>query len=103
MSKAVVLMNDVEDIQERFRVKLKVFEVEISKKYPGGIKAKFALFDMIDRTQKLILLVDNHEPFGFHVHGELPKNSRLLLNTINYREALKEFWCLTWEIINAKN
>ena len=100
MTKAVVLLDQKLDISERYRAELKAFVVEICKKYPEGIKVSFALIDVIQKIPKL--LIDNHAPFGFHVHEELPdnKDSRRRLKTNDYLEALDEFWRLTKEITN---
>lgn len=102
MAKAVILVDQALNLSERFRVELKVFEVDSSDKYPEGIKVKFVLIDVIQKAPRL--LVDNHEPFGFHVHEELPENKevRRTLKTKNYLEALDEFWRLAKEITNDK-
>lgn len=99
MAKALVVLNQVLDVSERFRVELKVLQIEASEKYPEGVKVRFVLIDVIHKVPRL--LVDNHEPFGFHVHEELPENkqARRLLPTRDYVEALSEFWRLTKEII----
>lgn len=99
MAKALIVLNQVLDISERFRVELKVFEVEASAKYPEGIKVRFVLIDVIHKVARL--LIDNHEPFGFHVHEELPENksARRLLSTRDYAEALDEFWRIAKEIV----
>ncbi len=63
----------------------------------------FALLDVIDKVPRL--LVDNHAPFGFHVHAELPKNkqARKSLATKDYQEALDEFWRLVKEIVKNED
>jgi hypothetical protein len=103
MGKAKVLLDQNLDVSERFRVELKVFEVDPSARFPGGIKVSFALLDVIDKVPRL--LIDNHEPFGFHVHAELPKdkNARKLLAIKDYQEALNEFWHLIKDIIENEN
>ena len=103
MAKAVVLLDQKLDVSERYRVELKVFEVDPSDKFPDGIKVSFALIDVIQKVPRL--LVDNHAPFGFHVHEELPgkSDSRRKLNTKDYMQALDEFWRLAKEISNAEN
>lgn len=72
------------------------------KKYPDGIKAGFAL---IDSEGTVRLLVDNHEPFGFHVHSRLPKNKkhRDKIETINYSEAMDLFFEEVRRIIREDN
>ena len=103
MGKSKVLLDESLDISEKFRVELKVFEVEASDRYPEGIKVRFVLIDRVEKVPRL--LVDNHVPFGFHVHEELPHNkeSRRTLNVQNYFDALGEFKRLTKEIIKNEN
>lgn len=50
------------------------------------------------------LLVDNHEPFGFHIHTQLPedKNVRIQLPVSNYSEALQLFRQEVERIINRE-
>lgn len=103
MPKAIVLMEQYLDLSERYRVELKVFEVEKSHKFPEGIKVSFVLLDLFQRQPRL--LIDNHAPYGFHVHEELPKSKdvRRLLPVTNYAEALDQFWCLVKEIVRYEN
>jgi hypothetical protein len=103
MAKAKVLLEQNLDISARFRVELNIFEVEPSKKFPGGIRVSFALIDAIAKVPRL--LIDNHEPFGFHVHSELPKNkhARKLLAAKDCSEALNEFWRLIEDIIKNED
>lgn len=76
----------------KYAVDMKVFEVQKSKKFPGGIKAKFLLKDIELGFARL--LVDNHEPFGFHMHTKLPeeKDHRMELDVIDYNEAMALFF-----------
>ncbi|MEK6627689.1 MAG: hypothetical protein AABY53_03615 [Bdellovibrionota bacterium] len=103
MTKANLLLNSAFNISERYRVELKVFEVSLNQKYPEGVKARFILIDVLNKVPRLI--VDNHAPFGFHVHANLPKekNKRLRLETSNYLEALLKFWDLVKEILSYEN
>ena len=75
----------------KYQVDIKVFEVEKSRKFPGGIKAKFLLRDIELGFPRL--LMDNHEPYGFHMHTRLPeeKQHRLALDVADYNEALDLF------------
>lgn len=100
---AKVLLDQELSISERFRVELKVFEVGQSKKFPSGIKVSFALIDVIERAPRL--LIDNHAPFGFHVHSELPKRPKIRreLKMDDYREALDEFWRLVEGVIKNED
>ncbi len=103
MKTANVLMDVRLEISERYRVELKVFEVEAREKYPGGIKVSYVLFDSILRVPWL--LVDNHAPYGLHVHEELPdnKDARRLLKTTDHLKALDEFWRLVKEFTGDKS
>ncbi len=102
MKTAKVLLDERLELSERYRVELKVFEVEAREKHPEGIKVRFVLIDAILGVPRL--LVDNHAPFGFHVHEELPdnKDARRLLKTTDHLKALDEFWRLVKEITNDK-
>ena len=101
MTKATILLDQKLDISERYRVELKVFEVQKSERFPERIKVSFILIDVIAKVPRL--LIDNHAPFGFHVHEDLPNNkeSRRQLPVSDYSEALEEFWRLAKEIING--
>ena len=72
-------------------------------KYPEGVKAKFVLIDILEKEPRL--LVDNHEPFGFHVHDGLPKNKskRVSLNVEDHEEALEIFWSYVWKVLENEN
>ncbi len=76
----------------KYLADLKVFDVGKSKKYPDGIKAKFVLLDIEFGFARLLL--DNHHPFGFHLHTKLPtdKEHRELLTMTDYREAMDFFF-----------
>lgn len=103
MKRATVLLSRAWDISERFRIELKVFAVKASAKYPQGIKARYALIDVINKYPRLV--VDNHEPFGFHAHIALPKerNNRLLLKGVDYLEAKDIFLNMVEEILKYEN
>jgi hypothetical protein len=99
MAKATLILDQGLEISERYRVELKVFKVDPSERFPDGIKVSFALLDVIDKVPRL--LVDNHAPFGFHVHTELPKNKQVRKPLVvkNYQEALDEFLRLVKGIV----
>ncbi len=71
---------------------IKVMEVSKNNKFPDGIKAKFVLQDIELGFARL--LVDNHQPFGFHMHTKMPqeKDHREVLESTNYSEALDMFF-----------
>jgi hypothetical protein len=68
-----------------------VNEVGKSKKFPDGIKARFVLVNAEAGYPRL--LVDNHQPYGFHMHTKLPhdKEHRVLLDVSDHNEALEVF------------
>lgn len=76
----------------RYEARIKVLEVPRSLKFPDGFKVSCVLLDLKAKTVRLVL--DNHEPFGYHVHTELPhkKNVRLQIEVKNYFEAIRFFF-----------
>lgn len=59
---------------------------------PDGIKCVFRVLREKTRGSEdfeLILLIDNHEPFGFHCHDKLPMlhDSRKPIQASNWKEA----------------
>lgn len=91
MATTRTIINEAFAISSRDRVVLLAMEVPVSKKFPTSIKAKFVLFDSEGGYPRL--LVDNHEPFGFHMHTQLPEDSSVLvpLSVKDYNEALAIF------------
>lgn len=89
---ARVLIDEHFAINEKYRVIIKVYKVLKGKKFPQGIKAKFVLIDV--DLGKPRLLLDNHEPFGFHMHTALPEDSelRVILDVANYNKAMGIFF-----------
>lgn len=90
--KAIVLIDRKQVIQGgRYLISIKVYEVGPSKKYPDGIKAKFVLQDTVNGYARL--LVDNHEPHGFHIHTRLPhdRTHRESLDVSGHDDALTLF------------
>ncbi len=86
LARTLVLGND-----GRYEVDIKVFAVPKSDKFPLGIKARFVLLDTYEEIARL--LVDNHEPYGFHIHAKLPMEPdyRERLETSDHEEALQKF------------
>ena len=91
MADAEIVLNQRFILLGRYRVEAKVYKVEKNKKFPDGIKARYVLIDLEERVPRL--LVDNHEPFGFHMHTALPgdKNVRVGMDTNQFQEAYEEF------------
>lgn len=81
--------NASDKLGRKYRVVIKVVELEEHPQYPEGVKALFKLF-RLDKNgeEQLILLLDNHEPFGFHEHHRLPENKKVRrsLNTKKWEE-----------------
>lgn len=71
---------------------IKVFDVNKSKKFPEGIKAKFALQNI--ETKEILLLIDNHAPYSYHMHAKLPTDheKRGPMTVTSYKEALAIFF-----------
>ena len=103
MAGAKVLLDDVLVFNEgRLFAELKVFEVPKSKRFPEGIKVRCVLVD--NEIQKPLLLLDNHEPFGFHLHTKLPedKNFRMSLEIKTYPEAIAYFLKEAKKVVNRE-
>lgn len=85
------LINETFAMSSRYRAVLLAIEVPVSKKFPTGIKARFVMIDTAGGFPRL--LVDNHEPFGFHMHTQLPEDSsvREQLSVSDHNEALAVF------------
>jgi hypothetical protein len=92
MSATRIILDEQFAINRRYRVILFALEVPVSRKFPKGIKAKFVLIDVEGNFPRL--LVDNHEPFGFHMHMGLPKNKdiRVELPVNDHNDALVLFY-----------
>ncbi len=91
MAASRVLLSETFALNSRYRVVLIVLEVAKSRKFPGGVKAKFVLIDVEGNHPRL--LVDNHEPYGFHMHTRLPEDAsvRVELSVKDHHEALDVF------------
>ena len=103
MKKAIVLLSERLDVSEKFRVELTVLKVVPSARHPEGVKVSFVLIDTERGVPRLV--VDNHAPFGFHVHTRLPekRDERQILPTTDYVEALDEFWRFVKEIVRDED
>jgi hypothetical protein len=75
----------------RFEAHIKVYEVGRSFKFPDGFKVRCALIEK--ESGVLRILLDNHEPYGYHLHTKLPedKNFRVTIEVKNYSEAISIF------------
>lgn len=78
-------------------VEIEIYETKNFAMFSEGVTATFRLFAIDENgAKKLIYLIDNHEPLGFHEHDELPDNhhSRNQLHVKNWQDA--------WRIFQAK-
>ena len=93
MKKASILIDKSQSLLNgRFVLKIKVLRVKKDEKYPDGIKAKFAMLDI--EKQIIRLLIDNHEPWGYHIHPYLPEDHsvRTRIGAKDYQEAANIFF-----------
>lgn len=84
-----------------FRYKVEVFVEDHAdtNKYPEGVKAIFKMIRLDvgkENETELVVLIDNHRPFGFHYHDKLPRNH-------NFRQPLHIVdWKVAWDIFQTK-
>lgn len=87
-----------------YKIEISIKKHEDRESYPEGVKAIFRLF-RLDRNEnnepELLVLIDNHQPFGFHSHDKLPTyhNSRTILHITDWREAWNIFQVKCKEIL----
>lgn len=76
----------------KYYANIRIIKVSSSIKFPDGIKVKCVLIDT--ENNRPLLLLDNHEPFGYHFHPLLPddKKFRLTISINSYEEAIKIFF-----------
>ena len=88
MAKAQVIVDYRLILSERYEEVVKIYHVGKSKKYPDGYKVRCALLDIQNSTIRLLL--DNHEPFGYHIHTDLPlnKDKRVSVKVTSYKDAV---------------
>lgn len=73
--------------------------------YPDGIKSVFKIKrekTAGDEDFEAVVLIDNHEPFGFHEHPKLPEKHdfRRSIHVSTWQEAWREFEKRIEEILN---
>lgn len=88
----------------KYKIEISIEEHKDRDKYPEGVKATFKLIrlDINEENEtELVVLIDNHKPFGFHSHDKLPQNHdfREVLHVDNWREAWKIFQAKCQEIL----
>jgi hypothetical protein len=102
MSRVEILVDERIAFQSgRYVAYLKVLIVPKSRKFTEGLKVRCVLVDQ--HLGRPILLLDNHEPFGFHIHTKMPEDSkfRAPLYVQSYQQAIDVF--LTEVEILVKN
>jgi hypothetical protein len=74
-----------------FIAHMKIQSVPKDDNRPDGYKVNFVLVDL--RNLEPVLIVDNHKPFGYHLHPDASEdhNSRIELHVNTPYEALEIF------------
>jgi hypothetical protein len=87
---------------EQYEAHIKVFEVFENPKFPQGYKVSCALVEK--ETGVLYVLLDNHEPYGYHLQTKLPKdkNFRVSIDVQDYKEAIELFFDEVKKVQNEK-
>lgn len=87
----------------RYEARIVAYEVSKSKKFPDGIKLSCVLLDTEEKVPRLLL--DNHEPYGYHLHTKLPhdKSYRISVDVKNYEEAIEFFMQAASEVIENES
>jgi hypothetical protein len=104
MQKAKVLRNErVILAKGRFIVEIKAFEVPVDRRFPDGVKLKCVLIDVEQGKHRVLL--DNHEPFGFHLHARLPDDPdfRVSLDITDYNEAIRVFFTEVRKVVSHED
>lgn len=81
-------------------MEIKAFDVPVDERFPSGVKLKCVLID-VEQGKPLVLL-DNHEPFGFHLHTRLPEDHdfRVSLDIDDYNEAIRVFFTEVRKVVS---
>lgn len=103
MTKARLIVDEVLTWHDgQFEAHIKVFKITKSLRFPDGIKMRCALLER--QVGVLRLLMDNHSPFGYHIHSKLPenKNFRKSMAVRDHWEAIEIFLKECERIVNDK-
>lgn len=78
-------------LADRYEARILAYEVTNNKKFPDGVKLSCVLLDVEEKVPRLLL--DNHEPYGYHLHTKMPhdKSHRVQVDVKNYIEAIEFF------------
>lgn len=87
-----------------YKVEVRIEQTSDQIKFPpSGIKCSFKVMsENLFGKNELLILIDNHEPHGFHYHDRLPEvhDSRKSINAKNWQKAWNYFDQILKEIIN---
>lgn len=103
MAKALILRDQrFYSHSGNFEGHIRIYKIPKSAKFPEGLKVSFSLVEI--ETGRLMVLLDNHAPFGYHLHTRLPedKNFRVSINARTVQEALNTFYDEVDKIENKK-
>jgi hypothetical protein len=101
VQKAKILRNQRVILEQgRFVMEIRAFAVPVGRRFPSGIKLKCVLIDVEQGRPRVLL--DNHEPFGFHLHTRLPEdpNFRVSLDIEDYNEAIRVFFAEVRKVVS---
>ena len=78
-------------LEGRLEARIKAYEVPKSRKFPDGVKLSCVLLDLEEAVPRLLL--DNHEPYGYHLHTKMPydKTHRVQIKVTNVEQAIEYF------------
>lgn len=103
MKKAKLLRNQRVVLEEgRFVIEIKAYEIGKGPRFPEGIKLKCVLVDALQGKPRILL--DNHEPFGFHFHSRLPEDPdfRVALKVRDYEDAIQIFFTEVRKVLSRE-
>ena len=94
-----VIFNESKKIGN-FVAHMKIQEVPKNDNRPDGFKVNFVLVNL--ETMEPMLIIDNHKPFGYHIHSDVNDHSnRIELQVSGPYEALDLFIKRVKEITNG--
>ncbi len=87
----------------RFETRIKAYEVTKSKKFPDGVKLSCVLLDLEEKIPRLLL--DNHEPYGYHLHTKMPydQKHRVPIKVETVEQAIEYFITEVRKVIKNEN
>lgn len=72
----------------KYFVEIEIYGTQNLLMFPEGVIATFRLFEIVESGEMdIIYLIDNHAPYGFHEHDQLPGN----------HESRNQLFVKTWE------